>query len=567
MRSGLAVLGVLAALLVVPAPSAVAAAAEPDLREVRPGLQVRGPGVTLGSRLVFAGGTPAGGVEPWVSDGTAAGTVPLGDLIAGDQSSYPDHFVLFGGRVFFTAATPDRGFEWWSTDGTPAGTALFVDVFAGSSSANPDAPAVAGGWLYFSAVDGAVGRELYRTDGTVAGTRLVKDIVEGRAASGPAEITTMGDRVVFTAGVEGKRRPWISDGTEDGTRPLDDGTVDDGLAPTGFASLGDRAVFSWGDAQSGDELWVTDGRPGAARPLADLWPGPTGSRPEEPTPYAGRVVFAATTPQLGNELWVTDGSTAGTRVVGDLVPGPAGSHPERFTPLGSRLVFSANDDEHGYELWSTEGTAESTSLVADVDPGPRPGLEADFSIPLDAAPAGVAFIGTTSGYGAEPWVSNGTPGGTRRLADLAPGPGGSAPVFAGAVGSTLLFSASADATASLYALTAPPTPPPAPATASSTTADPRRHYSARQARRLRIDVPVRVSVTGVVPDGGIVTLSRQGRVVGSATLVRGKASVRITVRLRPGRRHVLVASWSGLEGVAGSRSAPFRVRVQRSGGR
>src|SRR6187397_2752550 len=77
---------------------------------------------------------------------------------------------------------------------------------------------------------------------------------------------------------------------------------------------------------------------------------------------------------------------------------------------------------------------------------------------------------------------------------------------------------------------------------STTSATVRKRYSARQARRKRIVVPVSVTSTlGGLLDGGTVTLTRNGKDVGTATLHNGCARVRISARLRPGRTHRILA--------------------------
>ncbi len=60
------------------------------------------------------------GSEPWSSDGTTAGTVPLGDLDPGTGSSYPSSFAMFAGAVYFIAATDSTAtaMSLFGTDGT-----------------------------------------------------------------------------------------------------------------------------------------------------------------------------------------------------------------------------------------------------------------------------------------------------------------------------------------------------------------------------------------------------------------------------------------------------------------
>ena len=61
------------------------------------------------------------GCEPWRSDGTASGTVPLGDLIPGPGTSEPHTYTVSGPRVYFTA-------------NDPAGAALWTLVYVGLGS-------------------------------------------------------------------------------------------------------------------------------------------------------------------------------------------------------------------------------------------------------------------------------------------------------------------------------------------------------------------------------------------------------------------------------------------------
>ncbi|MFY0523019.1 HYR domain-containing protein [Archangium gephyra] len=63
--------------------------------------------------VVFAASDGVSGLEPWVSDGTEAGTRPLGDLSPGPYSSNPRLFTRVGDSVFFVATDGTSGFELW----------------------------------------------------------------------------------------------------------------------------------------------------------------------------------------------------------------------------------------------------------------------------------------------------------------------------------------------------------------------------------------------------------------------------------------------------------------------
>src|SRR6185312_3622751 len=67
-----------------------------------------------GRTIFFEGCTEAYGREPWRSDGTPEGTVLLGDLQRGQESSDPEGFILDGRRVLFATYG-----GVWATDGSP----------------------------------------------------------------------------------------------------------------------------------------------------------------------------------------------------------------------------------------------------------------------------------------------------------------------------------------------------------------------------------------------------------------------------------------------------------------
>jgi ELWxxDGT repeat protein len=54
------------------------------------------------------------GIELWVSDGTAAGTVMVANINPGAGNSNPANFTRVGGQVFFTATDGQNGIELWA---------------------------------------------------------------------------------------------------------------------------------------------------------------------------------------------------------------------------------------------------------------------------------------------------------------------------------------------------------------------------------------------------------------------------------------------------------------------
>ena len=74
------------------------------------------------------------GRELWKTDGTAAGTVRVADIIPGQDGSWPSHLTSVGSTLFFFADDGTSGRELWKSDGTAAGTVLVADIRPGGSS-------------------------------------------------------------------------------------------------------------------------------------------------------------------------------------------------------------------------------------------------------------------------------------------------------------------------------------------------------------------------------------------------------------------------------------------------
>ena len=320
----------------------------------------------------------AHGVEPWRTDGTPAGTFPLGDLNPGPEGSYPIELTVLGDRAYF-AATGPQGNELWRTDGSPSGTALVADINPGRASAYPADLVTTGAVLLFSATSEPYDVELWRSDGTAAGTTRVADINPGVNPSYPNDLAVLPSGiVVFVAddGVHGNE-PWRSDGTAAGTFLLGDlfpgvpASIDPfELFGRRFVVAGDSAYFVANDGEHGAELWRTDGSVTGTHLVHDIVPGPASGI----TPDGGRlagvgplVLFSAFEPGSGRELWRSDGSEAGTRLLQDIVPGPVSSDPSAFTAAGDQVYFVADDRQHGSELWALPRAALVPACAGDCD--------------------------------------------------------------------------------------------------------------------------------------------------------------------------------------------------------
>lgn len=111
------------------------------------------------------------GKEPWVSDGTSAGTFMLKDIKTGFNGSSElaniKHFIEYKGKMyFFSIGTNATTSGLYETDGTKDGTRLVYST----SFYRIDEFILHNDLLYFTNSEGP---SLYSTDGTAAGTKLV----------------------------------------------------------------------------------------------------------------------------------------------------------------------------------------------------------------------------------------------------------------------------------------------------------------------------------------------------------------------------------------------------------
>jgi len=426
----------------------------------------RPDGLTL-----FAASNVENGVEPWITDGTAAGTRLLKDAAAdAPNGSSPRAFATVGNRLMFIA-DDSGGSAVWSSDGTESGTqragpmtgevgeaiasaGLYYFTRKTSTGADlwrsdgtvegtfalPHVEAAAllpmNGGVIFRGRDDLHGMEPWFSDGTVAGTRMIADINPGTNSSytytnGPL----VSNGVLFFPAQAGSSipQPWRSDGTAGGTRAI----TQDAPNPRSFTDVNGTIYFAGDLGDSAFDLWRTDGSNGGTVRIRHF--GALDHAPSLMWSVGGKLFFML--PRAG-ELWRSDGTEAGTVMV-SKVSVPQCPNPEDYVVMDGVLYWIyVGSSPSAFELWRSDGTKAGTyQMPAAIDA--NSGNEAECTPHrIIAVSKRLFFAAPDSAHGVELWTSDGTSSGTRILFDLNPGTPSSGPTWLGVVGTTLFFDSS-----------------------------------------------------------------------------------------------------------------------------
>jgi trimeric autotransporter adhesin len=405
------------------------------------------PDFVLGRRLLFATCESTESCDLRASDGSPAGT----RLLKGSFSLYS--LAVGSDRAFFTGQDA-RGTALWVTDGTAAGTKrVHPTDYAGYLT-------VSGSRAFFLTGGDDFPTDLWTSDGTARGTRFLRTFYQPNHYVGPytdfLKAVPGGIALVGVSdGLDGLN-VWRSDGTPNGTRRLTaftDYQSVRGLPESQIAAAGDRLFFVVSNA-TGPRLWSVKGQASLAAPVTGcpggcpaLLPGSTLA------PERGRVVFAARDPAHGAEPWASDGTGAGTRPLGDLCPGACDSNPEAFTSHDGIVDFRATWNGRA-RLARADGAAATPLAPVTADGSPR----------IDLADVGSrTFFAGLDSQGRQPWLTDGTAAGSRRIVSGA-GSGGSDPKDLVVLGDRLLLVASDGATRSVWTVDAQGEAAPVPGT-------------------------------------------------------------------------------------------------------
>jgi ELWxxDGT repeat protein len=423
--------------------------------------------VIFNSLLYFTAYTTINGRELWKTDGTEAGTVLVKDISPNySVSSTPENITVCGNYLIFTADDGTNGKELWKSDGTTTGTAMISNLSSGASSSSFEE--IVSGFALSS-----FSTNIYFTVRTSGSTSfkiysMYYSVFLGGGLSTPILVSNTSYANTLC---------WFNQTLyfklEDPTIPKYEFKKYDGTTLTTIKTLGipiandnkcvvfnGKMYFEATDNLKGSELWQSDGTSAGTILLKDINAGINSTSPKDFFVGNTNLYFIADDGTHGYEPWKTDGTASGTTLIADINPG-LNSSLSYFvasdnnlvyfqsslnfinavlnkydatnnvysqimvfnslnesiyfggTLLNHTLIFNGYDAVNGSEIWKSDGTAAGTFLIKNISQG-------------NSSPLGYLAVGLNTFFVAKdnddyyfkPFVSNGTTGGTIKLANV-----------------------------------------------------------------------------------------------------------------------------------------------------
>jgi ELWxxDGT repeat protein len=353
------------------------------------------------------------GPQLWRSDGTPGGTSRLTNLASpASPTMWERGVAVLSGAVLFLVTPADGDRAWlWASNGGPALPLTGCDGGCPGVLFNEIHPVPGGRLVVFAGRNRRFHNTgLWASDGTAAGTRLVRDLCPVRCLSYPSNFFTLGDAVYFTAEDENGPGLWRTDGTSAGTVFLGRGTLPG--APGGVV-LGSQVLLGLAAGSHLSELWTTSGSEASTHPVATFDRMVFSSNPSFAS-LGDRVVFTArSTRDL--ILWSSDGLHTRPLITASRAVGQSfGDFSPLVTAGGRAFTFNGDaylDRIYGGHLVVTDGTPQGTRTLADMG---------DTYVRESHEFGGRLVFEVQSPDGQHPalWSSDGTSLGTRKLLDL-----------------------------------------------------------------------------------------------------------------------------------------------------
>jgi ELWxxDGT repeat protein len=379
----------------------------------------------MSNSLYFTAETGATGRELFVSDGTGEQTYLLKDFTPGRTGETKFQAVEHQGVTYFNAVSiftsnNFRNAGVYKTNGTRSGTQAIVSVEEGSRGEQFSKPFIfKGKIIFFSNLFGSTSLISYDPVTETLDT-LAREFHQMHFFYG--DIVQLNEDAFMVESLSSNGvLPFISDGTREGTRPLDDllgHNIVDGF------NFKNAIFYGHQEAGGSEELFRTDGTvSGTYSVTEENLPNASFLRSVQPISLNDTLYFTASS-SAGRFFYGTDG-TAGNYFE---IPYPDGImlYPSRRIETLNDDIYFPGEDENGYKyLYRTNADKSAFERISDIPAGPF----LQQPVAMNVFNGYVYFNGFSEDYGEELYRTDGTNAGTERLSDINPGASFARPIF------------------------------------------------------------------------------------------------------------------------------------------
>ncbi|RXM49910.1 MULTISPECIES: T9SS type A sorting domain-containing protein [unclassified Chryseobacterium] len=306
--------------------------------------------------IVFTGFDAANGLEPWVSDGTAAGTHLLKNLIPGATSSMAmKKFVKFNNKIFFESGANGVNSAYgnyiWETDGTEAGTVRY--------NSNNDA------LIYGTSSDNnhliLTMPNYYNRYWVVNGNPSQDFEITGLGMPYKNSFIDLNSKIYLTGNTLKHGAELFSlDPVTHETAIASDISRFDSSYPHAFHTLNNDLLFIARDKQYNNQIYKRNKSTQQIEKLSNYgseWSVGMGSDVDDNFIKVGNYLY---TPEAS---YRTDGTAANTISISS----PDITSRVLYTALNDNtLLFAGYNNLVGTELWKIDNTSNTVSLVKDI---------------------------------------------------------------------------------------------------------------------------------------------------------------------------------------------------------
>jgi ELWxxDGT repeat protein len=363
----------------------------------------------------------------------------LKNIGVGNQSgAYNTFFGIYSSDsiVFFPGSpTESTGAELYKSNGTEEGTGLVTEIFPGSSSCfrtDELQMIVINNKLLFPARDNGTDVELWVSDGSENGTFRLADINPGSTGSQPNLFSSPdGRRAFFRATANLQRQIWTTKGTPEST-------VQVSLSPQGIPEKYHDGYYYFPTFNSPigtdiDRIYRIDTATFTQEFVVDFDTTVGADRP---------VILGFTDTSMlckayymnGWALYSTNLSSLQTSVVYQFNPeNTVIAGPNYFfnIPGTDKYLFASTSTQFGRELWITDGTNSGTRMLKDINTGAADGMATENPY-FNVHDGIVYFTGFNPTVGFDLFRTDGTEAGTYNAYDFQIGSFGCTKTISGA---------------------------------------------------------------------------------------------------------------------------------------